>query len=360
MRTILHVIPSLAHGSAATQLTLLSTGLPRDRFQVRICVLGRGSPLARPLHAARLAVEVLAWNRTLDLPALGRLRRLIHAWQPDVLHFWRGSFRLAGLAASRGRSRIVVSAPFGPCAGKPAQGRLDRWLLGRADRVAARGPAEDEQYRRLGLAAEKIARVPLGVGLDQETKARSPRPRIGGEELPETAPFVLGVGPLEPGKGFHDAVWAMGILRFLFPDLHLVLIGDGPDRERLSAFAHATEVGGRVHLVGPQEDLAPWLAHCTAVWVPSRQACGRQSALEAMAAGRPVVASRLPALAEIVADGVTGFLIAPGDKKALARQTRLLLDDADLGRRLGDAGRRRAAEHFGVTPMVEGYASIYA
>jgi glycosyltransferase involved in cell wall biosynthesis len=359
MRTILCVIPRLAYGGAATQLTLLSTGLPRDRFQVRVCVLGPDGPLSRPLREAGLAVDALGWKRALDLPALGRLRQLVQASQPDVLHYWGWSFRLAGLAAGRGRCRIVVSAPFRPCAGRPAPGGLDRRLLGRADCIVARGPAEGERFQRLGLAAAKITLAPPGVAVEQQTKTPLSRPRIGGKELPETAPFILGVGPLEPLKGFHDAVWAMGILKYLYPDLHLVLAGDGPDRERLSAFARATQVADRIHLVGPQQDLAALRAHSTAVWVPSRNECGRQSALEAMAAGRPVVASRLPALAEIVADGVTGFLIAPGDKVALARQTRLLVDDTDLGRRLGGAGRRRAAEHFGIAQMVERYVSIY-
>jgi glycosyltransferase involved in cell wall biosynthesis len=152
----------------------------------------------------------------------------------------------------------------------------------------------------------------------------------------------------------------MGILKYLYPDLHLILAGDGPDRERLNAFACATQVADRVHLLGPQENLSALLADCTAVWVPNRCEGGRQSTLEAMAAGRPVVASRQPALAELVTDGDTGFLITPRDKVALARQTRLLLDDADLGRRLGNAGQRRATEQFGGAQLVERYASVYA
>jgi glycosyltransferase involved in cell wall biosynthesis len=82
-------------------------------------------------------------------------------------------------------------------------------------------------------------------------------------------------------------------------------------------------------------------------------------ALEAMAAGRPVVASRLLALAEIVIDGKTGFLIEPGDKVALARKTRLLLDDPQHGRQMGEAGRLRVEQEFPASQFVDRFARLY-
>jgi glycosyltransferase involved in cell wall biosynthesis len=96
------------------------------------------------------------------------------------------------------------------------------------------------------------------------------------------------------------------------------------------------------------------------VWLPSRADRGATSALEAMAAGRPVVASRWPGLAEVVADGETGVLVPPGDKAALARETRLLLDDSERRRRMGEAGQRRAADRFSVGAMVGAFESLYA
>jgi glycosyltransferase involved in cell wall biosynthesis len=82
-------------------------------------------------------------------------------------------------------------------------------------------------------------------------------------------------------------------------------------------------------------------------------------ALEAMAAGRPVLASRLPALAEIVVAGETGLFFPPGNKVAMARQTRILLDNEDQRKKLGEAGRERARRHFGVQRAVAQYAEIY-
>jgi len=165
----------------------------------------------------------------------------------------------------------------------------------------------------------------------------------------------VGTGPLEPVKGFCDAIWAFDILQFLYDDLHLLLVGAGPDEPNLHRFARRTGATGRIHFLGERDDLDEVLGHAEVVWLPSRADRGTLAALEAMAAARPVVASRWPGLAEVIADGETGLLVPPGDKAALARQTRLLLDDPALARRLGEAGRRAAAA-FTPARLAEAYA----
>jgi glycosyltransferase involved in cell wall biosynthesis len=151
----------------------------------------------------------------------------------------------------------------------------------------------------------------------------------------------------------------LDILKNLADDLHLVLVGDGPDRTRLEQFARAIGVAGQVHFLGNQPDVAALLALAEVVWVPGRVDGSVNVALEAMAAGRPVVASDLPGLAEVVCDGETGFLVPPGDKVALARQTWGLLEDAGRRRRLGDAGRARVRQHFAAEDMVRRWAALY-
>src|SRR5439155_17297264 len=120
-------------------------------------------------------------------------------------------------------------------------------------------------------------------------------------DLPPSARVVLGIGPLEPYKGFRDAIWALDILHFLYDDLHLVLAGAGTDRPRLEAFARATRTRSRVHFAGPRADLGPLLHRAEVVWVPGRRG-GLCAALEAQAAGRPAVAGRQPDLAGVVRD----------------------------------------------------------
>ncbi len=219
--------------------------------------------------------------------------------------------------------------------------------------MIAFGATDAERYRRLGVADSRITVVAPAVSIP---------PNVGAAEVPgmaATERVLLALGPIERHKGFREAVWAFDIVHHLYADVHLLLAGDGPDRPRVEEFARHIDVLGTVHFLGPVADTAPLLQRAEVVWVPSLTGGGGGAALEAMAAGRPVVASRCPDLAEVVADGETGFLVAPDDKAALARQTRSLLDDADLRRRCGEAGRQRTAEHFSVARLVESCARRY-
>jgi glycosyltransferase involved in cell wall biosynthesis len=254
------------------------------------------------------------------------------------------------VAAFRASARLLVSAALPP-GGAP--GTVDRWLLRRADGILATGLAQAERYRRLGVASQRLHVLRPGV------TAPEPGPATRAPGLAPQARVLLGVGPLATHKGFRDAIWAFDILRFLYDDLRLVLLGDGPGRAALEHFARAAQVAHHVHFLGAVGPVGPWLERAEVVWVPSLRPAGVGAALEAMAAGRPVVASDLPELREVVAEGETGLLFKPGDKAALARQTRGLLDDAGLRRRLGAAGWEHARKHFAAAGMVRQAARLY-
>jgi glycosyltransferase involved in cell wall biosynthesis len=347
VRQVLFVTAQLDYSGAARRLELLARSLPASDLAVRVAVLGTSSPWAESLRS-RVAVEVLGWRRPFDPRPFLALRRLVGACEAAVIHAWGPTaLRAAALAARTGR--LFASAVLNP-AGRPSW--LDRWLLGRAHRVVAVGQTEAERYRGLGVAEDRLALLPLAAEL--------PPPAAPAQTgLPPDARVILAVGPVHAHKGLREAVWAFDILAQLHANLHLVIAGTGPDLDRVQAFARNPGVIGRAHLLGPCPDLAPWLARAEVVWVPSLRPCGRQSALEAQAAARPVVASRLPALAEVVADGVTGLLVPPDDKAALARATCALLDDPALRRRLGEAGQRRVAEQFSPTGLAEQAARLY-
>jgi glycosyltransferase involved in cell wall biosynthesis len=348
---VLLVIPSLSYSGAARQLTLLAAGLQRDRFEPRVCVLARAGPWAEAIQAAGVPVDILGWTRMIDLRALWRLRRLLRSFLPDVIHAWGpAALRAVFQAGGRNGARLLVSGPIPP----RERGVVDSWFLRQADNVIVAGTGEADRCRRFGLPAECIAVIPPGVAIEEVGPAC--RSYSG---LPETAHRLVAAGPLEPHKGFRDALWTMGMLRFLSLDIHLLLIGEGSDRARLERFARDTEVAGRVHFLGCQRAVAPFLHESHLAWIPSRAEGGRSFALEAMAAGRPVIASCLPGLAEIVVEGETGFLIHPGDRVALARRTRELLMDKERRHRLGEAGRRRAVEHFSVAGLIQQYTSLY-
>jgi glycosyltransferase involved in cell wall biosynthesis len=349
----------LSYG-AARQAVLLAAGLPRERFAVRVFTLRPDAPWSRELRQAGVAVESANRRRLFDVQPFLAVRRALRDPAPGLIHvFGLPALRALALAGGRRGAHVILSAAA-PGERSIPLSAPDRWLIARlVHRVAARGPAQAEHYRRLGVPAPKVVEMPPGVPV-------ATPPKLSHAELcrllclPESARLIVGVGPLAPAKGYHDAVWAFDILQFLYDDLHLLLVGTGPQEPRLRDFVRITRSTARVHFLGERADLDELLGHAEVVWVPSRADRGTTAALEAMAAGRPVVASRWPGLAEVIAHGETGLLVPPGDKAALARETRGLLDDAGRRQRLGEAGRRRAAERFGVEAMVRGYEALYA
>jgi glycosyltransferase involved in cell wall biosynthesis len=357
---ILLLTHDLAYGGAARQLALLASGLPRDRFAVRVFTTRADAPWSRTLREAGVAVESGGRRRLFDVRGLMTLRKAVRQFAPEVIHvFGLPALRTLALVGGRGRSRVVLSAAA-PGQRVTPLGRLDHGLIGAlADRVTARGPAEAGHLGRLGVPAAKVTEIPPGV-------PPAAAPRVPHEDwcrslgLPPAARVIVGIGPLEPAKGFRDAVWAFDILQFLYDDLHVLLVGTGSHETRLRDFTRLTRSTGRIHFPGARADLDELLGHAEVVWVPSQADRGAGAALEAMAAGRPLVASRWPGLAEVVADGETGALVAPGDKAGLARETRTLLDDPERRRRLGDAGRRLVTERYSVGAMVRNHEALYA
>jgi glycosyltransferase involved in cell wall biosynthesis len=229
----------------------------------------------------------------------------------------------------------------------------ERWLLRRCGRVIAVGQAERDAYVRLGARTDRVRVVPPAAPVSPEQVAPAELPG-----LPASARVLLVVGPLLRHKGCREAVWTLDILHHLH-DVRLVVLGGGPNEGRIRRFADAIRLTHLVHWTGPVADVRPWLRRANVVWAPSLREGGRQTVLEAMAAARPVVASRLPGLAEVMIDGKTGFLVTPDDKADLARQTRILLERPDLRRTMGEAGRQHVRESFAPERMVEGFVEAY-
>jgi glycosyltransferase involved in cell wall biosynthesis len=320
---VLFVIDSLGHSGPARQLTHLASALG-----------GR--------------VHALDFRRPLDVRPIwdvGRLRRPA----PDAVHAWtlRAAWAvvLGGLCRP---SRLTVSAALPQPGSSPWPARL---LLRRVSRVVAFGAVEADGYRRLGVPADRISVVPPSVPIPQTLPAPAKLPG-----LPDDARVILCVGPSRRHKGHRDAAWAIDVLHLLEPRAHLVIVGSGDGLDAVRRLKRANDMR-HVHLAGEVPDVLPWLARADVVWVPSLLEGGRYAALEAMAAGRPVVASRLPGLAELIEDGRSGLLSAPGDKPDLCRKTRRLLEDSAAAKAMGDEARRRVAERFSLAATVEGFAA---
>jgi glycosyltransferase involved in cell wall biosynthesis len=169
----------------------------------------------------------------------------------------------------------------------------------------------------------------------------------------DAGPPVIGCTARLHRKSDHATLLrAFACLSARWPEARLLLLGRGPEESRLRALADALGVSPRVHFLGEQPDVAPYLAQMD-LYVQASMAEGMpNSVLEAMAAGLPVVATAVGGTPELVLDGQTGLLVAPGDPSALADALLALLADRRLAESLGRAGRARVEAHFGEQLMI--------
>ncbi len=230
-------------------------------------------------------------------------------------------------------------------------------IIGCSDAVLASCSVEAAQLEALyGAAPDRVEIVPLGV----ERAFFSPGDRDQARRaagLPPGVPLLLGVGRIQPLKGFDVAVRTLGLLSETHPDAHLVLLGgpSGPDgvaeERRLRNLARAFGLTHRVHLLPPQphELLSTFYRAADVVLVPSRSESFGLVALEASACGTPVVAAAVGGLTTIVEDGVTGYLVEGRDAPAFAERVGQLIDTPTLATKLGAAGAEMAAEYTWAT-----------
>ena len=342
---ILHIIPSLEYNGAAAQLELLTRRLS-GIHQLRICCLSGDGPGAAKLRGQGQHVECLRWTRTFDPAAWWRLRDLLKSTSPALVHVWGlPALRALALTGRHWLSRTLVSPPL-PHAAKQIH-RLDRWLLRRVRGVAPWSIAEADVLKQVGLADRQVTIIPPGIEVAQD---------IANER--EFSKDILCVGPLEPRKGFRDAIWGLDMLRTVFETTRLTFVGDGSQRPYLEWFAGCLQMNGQVRFLGWRDDVSDLVSRGHVYWAPA--VGGRQALLEAMAAGCPVIAADHPMMREIVMDGETGYLVPTGDKVACCKRTRALFLDGDLARSIGDAARRHVIQHFSADQYAERWGKQYA
>lgn len=321
-----------------------------------------------PVYSLALRVDIGGWKSRLTAGLTGGLvrrqvARILRRHRVELLHVHCVSLNAVyALAASRTLGLPLVVTVHGELtmdANRTFQ--RDRWAqdtLHECLRVAACVTAPSEQT--LGEVEawegrslrEKALVIPNGIALDDPPV---PKP------WEHSRPYVLAIGRHVMQKGFDVLLRALAELRASGdPGFDLLLAGDGPENTRLRALAAEQRLDGCVHFVG-QVDRARALAlfaGCLFFVLPSRHEAFGLVNLEAMAAGKAVVATRVGGVPEVVADGESGCLVPPEDVSALAGALARVANDADLRARLGAAGRRRV-ELFAWPTVVKSYLAVY-
>jgi glycosyltransferase involved in cell wall biosynthesis len=340
-------------GGAQTYVASLLPALV-ERYDVTVAAWGPG-PL---VDAARTAgadyVPLRHVRRRLDpvhdVLGLVELVRLCRRLRPHVVHANSSKAGILGrLAAFAARVPVRIFTAHGWAfnAHEGAARAVYLWAdrLVRPLTTAVVCVAENE--RAAGVAARVCtARQAVVIRNAVDVAAARLAPGVG------DPPQLLAVGRLKAPKDFVTFARAV---RLLPPgSFRAAIAGDGPDRAAVEA-----ELAGAAELLGERSDVPELLAAADVFVLPSRSEGLPLSVIEAMAAGLPVVASRVGGVPELVAGGETGMLVPPGDPEALAAALRALLDDAERRRALGAAGRRRAEAHFDLPAFRAAHVELY-
>jgi glycosyltransferase involved in cell wall biosynthesis len=299
--------------------------------------------LRKALLRPRGLVELV----TSSLRALPRMRALLREVRPDVVYVNTVTVPLWLVVARLSGRRVLAHV-------HEAEDELARpvaFLLN-APLLLASGVVVNSRAARNTLlrAVRPLARRTRVVHNGLPEPAEEPAPPAA---RPDGTRRIVLVGRLSPRKGSDVALDAVALLRAEGRDVRLELHGSvfpGYEwfEQELRDRAGRPDLAGHVHLAGYTSPTWPALAGADVVLVPSRTEPFGNTAVEAQLARRPVVASAVQGLREIVADGETGLLVPPGDPQALARAIARLLDDPALAASLADAGRRSARERFGL------------
>lgn len=371
---VLHVITRLVVGGAQENTLLTVRHLDRRRYDVTLASGPSLGPEGSLEHEVPSDVRLVRIPELVRMPhpvkdpvALWKLFRLMREGEFRIVHTHTTKAGILGRIAARlARVPVVVHTPHGHAfhdylspAGSNAlrivEARLARWT----DAIVCLTEAEREDHLRLGVGrSEQFVVIHSGVEVGRFKTCPDPAAKRGALGLPEGARLVGCVARLAPVKGVQYLLEAAPKIRAAVPEALVVFVGDGELRSDLERRARELGLDGAVAFLGLRRDVHEIIPLFDVAVLPSLNEGMGKAAVEAMAAGKPVVASAVSGLRDVVRHGQNGLLVPPGDPEALAEAIVALLQDPDRARRMGQAGARDA-EAYGVEPMVARIEALY-
>lgn len=385
-RKVIHLITRLDYGGSAQNTMLTALGHDRALFEPLV-VAGhpgrwdaQGGQAATEENCRQLEKSAIRWillpsltrevHPIKDMQALWQLIRLFRQERPVLVHTHTSKAGVLGrVAAWLARVPVIVHTPhghvfyghFGPFQSWMFL-QIERVLSALTDRLIALTEAERQDHldRRVGKA-DRFAVVPSGIDRERFSRARvQGKQQLDWFGCPPDALVIGSVGWLTDIKGHEYLIEAAAKLKPDFPSLHLVIVGSGDRHDALLRQAESAGLRDAVHLLGHRDDIEACLAGMDLFVLPSLNEGMGRALIEAMAAGLPVIASRVGGIPAVISHEHTGLLVPPGDAGALAGALRRFLDRPEWAKQLGAAASRSVDSRYGSVSMVHAIESIFA
>jgi glycosyltransferase involved in cell wall biosynthesis len=360
---VLQILPALATGGAERMVVHLSGELTRAGVKTGVVSFfdNQGSQLEHALRADGLPVWSLGKHLGPDLGMIGRLRRLFRTLQPDVIHTHLSALRyaMAGVIGLERPPRIVHTihrvaerdSEFG-------LRWLHRWCLRRGVTLIAVSEEVANSCARV-YQQKNVPVIPNGIPVNRQVYRPETREKIRRAWGLDDDSFVFCcVARLSAVKNHKDLIEAFSGMVDI-PGVQLVLAGGGELRMELEELSRVLRIQEQVHFLGERDDIADVLAASDAFVLSSISEGNPMSVLEAMSAGLPVVATSVGGMPELVRSGTDGWLVPPGDTRALRDAMRRLVLNRDSRQVMSDAVRQRAMLCFDSGAMGRSYLNVY-
>ncbi len=352
---IIHIISTLEIGGAELQLLDVLKKLDKSRYEVSVCCLTRGGPLVDDF--CKLGIEVIILKRRFrfDFSLIKQIIRVVKEKKIDIVHTHMFTANSWGTLASRiARVPIIINSVHDIEAWKCWHHRfIDRMLFSYVDTVITNSDATRGFMVKNGkLNGNKFVTVYNGIDILKFSPHLS--------HVNSDFPTIGTVARLdEPKKGLKYLIMAMEIIKNEIPNCQLIIIGDGHSRGSLESLVNEKKLERNVRFFGYRKDIPELLAEIDVFIVPSLWEGLGDVILEAMAMEKPVVATNVGGIPEMVSHGKTGFLVPAKDSPALAAMILKLLKSPEMRREMAKTGRKRVEDNFSIEKTVEKIQAIY-
>lgn len=364
-RTVLHLISRLSIGGVENQLRLVCAHYDRSRFTPLVCCIREKDVIGKEIE--RGGTEVIALRRAhihrFDLSLVLEICRILKQRGVHILRTHQYEASLYGrLAALLARTPIIIPSFHNVYQRrKPHRERINRLLAHFSDRVVAVSECVKSDILRYDrIPAEKVRVISNGIDPAEF------RGEIRGEQvraalrLPPHSRILGTIGRMKIQKGHAFLIEAFAGLKQRMDDLQLLIVGDGPLRCDLQRKAEDLRIDKEVCFAGSRRNIYPLLSIMDLFVFPSLWEGMPTTIVEAMAAERPVVASDIPPLREIIPSPDLGVLVPPGDAKSLEHALEQILKDEARSEKLGRLAREYVTSTFGIQRVVSQYQNLFA
>lgn len=356
---VLHIIPDLGPGGAERLLVNLLEAFDHERFEVAAVSLypESGTILEQEIKGKGFQVYFLNKRRGLDLRMIPQLYRLFRTFRPDVVHTHRYVLRYTLLPTLFCRVPVRVHTVHNVAQKEVDRvGKLVHWIAFRLGGVVPVSISREVANTVRAVYGRAIHTPVIYNGIPT-TRFVSSAGRDNAKK--EKDVVLLHVGRFAPQKNHLLLMEAFALAVKEYPTMQLWLVGDGPLRPAVEKALAEIKLEGEVLFLGIRDDVPELLAGCDAFILSSDYEGVPLAVLEAMAASKPVIATAVGGVPELVEDGLTGVLVPPRDPQALAQGILRLVKDPGLRQRMGKAAQKRALELFDIARTAREYEALY-